>query len=161
MTTRDEAPTLTEIIEEHRADDDHLATAKAVLDAINCPSDVARLLLKLVYDEVRRTHRQTVRRAERFDAEDEFVIASTRAAYMNERFAVGGHRPMIRWAEATVADHIERINYLESFRAGIARTIDKHHNAIGHIVGNDVTCLAEVPYVVDLDVPFASTAVAR
>jgi len=65
-------------------------------------------------------------------------------AVMSERFSLGKGR-WVRWGEATVADHRERIEYLTRHRDGVDTTIGRHAHAIAVIEATPgATCLDDI-----------------
>lgn len=51
----------------------------------------------------------------------------------------------VKWGNATLQEHQERINYLKKMRDGIDETITFHEKAIEIISSNKVKCLNDIP----------------
>lgn len=154
-------PTLHTLIQHHdRSGADPEDVAVTVLKAIHVPSDAASLLLYLVAHEVRNLRRGEVRAVEHrvsrrkpLSAElAEQVVGhplDLRAALLEGgllemSFWTPSHPEGIQWGIATVADHQERIDYLQTKIAGIAHTISLHSAAVDAITTAGVACLAEL-----------------
>lgn len=113
----------------------------------------------LVVDEVRRCRRNQSREVERaaFDpqpgrqrAPEAMIAALPRTSPDTVRsladmwfFTTRGEK--VRWVEATVADHEQRIGFLGRQVAGISTTINRHERAIQLIRDAGVTCLGQIP----------------
>lgn len=109
-------------------------------------------LMELLTEEVKHAQRDMSRQRESADFAALFnsrPSSSTNAplgkfgALLTSPFAVGNGR-RVSWGEATVADHLERIAFLEHMRKGITQTIDRHRVAIEQIEAAGVSCLAEL-----------------
>lgn len=71
-------------------------------------------------------------------------VVALRAELSAEFFSLGDGR-RVRWGEATVEQHRERIDLLEKQIAGIRYTVDAHAQAIVEIEAAGVSCLDEIP----------------
>jgi hypothetical protein len=50
----------------------------------------------------------------------------------------------VSWAEATVQDHRDRIDFLKSYQVGISKTIKLHEESVRLIESRGVSCLGEI-----------------
>jgi len=76
-------------------------------------------------------------------AEPEFLTNNElRRQLLDAEFYTG--KRYVRWSEATVQDHRDRVALLRSQQDGIERTIQSHLHAIEMIEKAGVTCLAKV-----------------
>lgn len=66
-----------------------------------------------------------------------------RKRLLDESFPLGDGR-WVSWAEATVADHEQRIALLAETEAGIKLTIKRHRDAIAKIREHGGTCLGDI-----------------
>lgn len=66
---------------------------------------------------------------------------------MAEAFFALGDGTRVRWGEATVAQHRQRIAMLEKMRAGLSETVARHEAAISEIEAAGVSCLDEIEEV--------------
>ena len=128
--------------------DDHGKAAVAALDDLGRLSLRSRTLLLPILTEavlmLRRGEARTVERAVNVSCVFEGATTlDTRRRLLDASFALGDGR-RVAWAEATVADHRERIEYLTAHITGLRLTIGQHEGAIALIEAHHVTCLAEV-----------------
>ena len=124
-------------------------TAAAVLDAVACPAKWRELFGPLLVMECRRMQRNAARKIEEgaaghtsADRHSPHAGASPRSDFLATRFYTGHH--YVRWGEATVEDHRDRIAYLGSLRNGIDLTIQRHADAIEQIEAAGVATLADL-----------------
>lgn len=101
---------------------------------------LARLLLVLRREVVHEIERATPVR-EVFSGETTLAQRKTR---LSESFALPESGRRVRWDEATVEDHEERIAYLRKKVNGIEVTIAEHESAIWLIREHGVSCLADI-----------------
>jgi hypothetical protein len=71
-------------------------------------------------------------------------VIAARKSLLDEFFALGDGRT-VRWGEASVDDHRERIAMLRRNVSGIEATIELHEDAIAQIEAHGAACLDEVP----------------
>lgn len=88
---------------------------------------------------VERAARKTLRRT--LGVTHDTIQARKQLA--EEFFALGDGR-RVRWGEATVEEHRQRIEMLERMRAGLADTVALHAEAIAAIEAAGVVCLDEI-----------------
>ncbi len=150
--------TINDLIVQHcgQSTEDDNAIAKRVVDDI---ADVnwRDIVRPLVADQVRRYRRKRTRQIEattiigpRPAPEGKGVKVIVREAIdfellrlVTHSFFVGnGER--VTWGAATVDQHEIRIDYMEQKRQGLARTIDKHRQAVAAIRSAEVTCLNDL-----------------
>lgn len=143
----------------NKVDGDPGATALAICKALKLTNSQRELLIVLIEDYCEQMERRRVRSVEFNGPAGKRVADPTgdRAAYLSERFSLGDGT-MVRWDEATVADHQARINFLEAMRGGITATIGRHRAAVQLIEANKVACLGEIAPA-DLPATLAPTAI--
>lgn len=145
-----------EAITEHQDDD---SAARQVLERLS-REQLEEELLPLVRDECRRRRRAGVRQKERQAANgsgnprpgssDAADPASERAAWLASVFVLPDGR-RVAWGEATIEDHVARMDYLNDFRREVQETIDLHERVRQAIEAAGVTCLDEVPNIEELE----------
>lgn len=128
--------------------DDFAAAAKKLLSALRVPKPAIAILLPIVANAIRLVARDDTREAERE------AFASPRSAsepgaprtaiawsdFLKDTFALGDGR-WVKWGEATVPDHLARIEYLGLKRDGIEQTMNRHRLAVEQIQAAGVSCL--------------------
>lgn len=122
--------------------------------------DLAR---PLIFDRVRRSMRDRVRRIEhvvfgpikpanvragksgriRPAADGAATRPAQMAALLRETFVVDESGRRVTWGEATGADHLARAEYLRRNATASLRTAARHEEAARIIAEDGVTCLAE------------------
>ena len=127
-------------------DDDK--AAEAALDDLGKLNQRARGLLLPVLSEavlmVRRADTRQVERATPVRAVwDGETSLERRRQRLEQTFPLPDGR-RVSWLEATVADHLARIEYLRLHIAGVERTIAEHQDAIDLIQRLGGSCLGDV-----------------
>lgn len=110
------------------------------------------LLMPLIEDGVAHERRNATREVERSALHsgsarrvigDVIDSVNDRKRLLDASFALGDGR-IVRWGEATIADHQARIELLARMRAGLTETMGQHEQAIALIESHGVTCLDEI-----------------
>lgn len=126
--------------------------ADRLMRSLGVSTTARKSLLQLVAEEVAHQRRALTASLERsvftsprnlIDSDPVDVVAD-RACLLAETFSLGGSRGRVRWGEATIQDHEQRILFLESYRTALNETIRRHTDAIELIRINGVHCLDEV-----------------
>lgn len=146
-------PTIYDLIREEAENHAELSdesVAILVLKRLKVPASTSIVLTPVVSTAVEMVRRQPVRNAERSafkkitNALGSAVdVVAMRAALADETFALGDGR-RVKWGEATVEQHAERIVMLEKLVAGTQRTIEQHRDAVEMIEVAGVACLNEI-----------------
>ena len=145
---------IAELYEKFDEGDDE-AVAAAVLDHLAVDGVARDELLPVVKNDVQWWRRKRVLKIER-DGEttqkpDSKLAASTAASnpllrdkLLKQSFAIGDGR-MVMWGEATVADHIARVQFLSAMVDGLRETAGKHQLAVSLIENTPrAKCLNDV-----------------
>lgn len=128
--------------------EDNYKAAGALLDDLKVTGRARDALFAIVVEAVLIQRRHQTRRVERraftrrpeLGAHDQVLARKELAA---ESFALGDGR-RVRWLEATVDDHQERIEMLRKKADGLRHSIRFHEVAIAQIQKAGVRCLAEL-----------------
>lgn len=127
----------------------------AVVNALikqTSPDELIRLVKPLIRQHVSVIRRNMTRQIER--AVGRLSVARTTGPQLPEQimarkhllesgfFAAKGR--WVSWAEATVRDHRDRIEFLKSYQAGISKTIKLHEESVKLIESRGVSCLGEI-----------------
>ncbi len=127
--------------------DDPEAATSLLLESAGITGEGADLVRPLVRQEVVNRRRARTRHLERTSMIGLRVVSESvvtqRAKLANEFFVLADGR-LVSWAQATVADHEERIAMQLRLIGGIEETIVRHREAIDVISEAGVSCLAEV-----------------
>lgn len=138
--------------QEWMAEFDHIEdNGKAAVEALN---DLGRLskrtrtLLLPILTEAFLMYRRTATRnvERRVPVEAVFTDQTSleqRRHRLEATFALPDGR-RVSWDDATEAEHLARIGYLQKHIAGIEETIDSHRAAVALIREHGVSCLAEI-----------------
>lgn len=132
------------------------SVAITVMADLGVPTKASQALVDIVASDVANQRRARVRSIEAAAFDEPRVqsprrtLGSTpvdridaRKRLLDERFHLPNGRS-VRWGDATVADHRERIDMQERLRGGIAVEIGRHTAAIAEIEAAGVTCLREI-----------------
>lgn len=118
--------------------EDDLATAANFLDSLKVRGEAKKILLPIVASTVGHIFRHRVRwieQAVQSQAVQSPVAGEERVSYqdfLRESFALYDGR-RVRWADATIADHEQRISMLTSMRDGLNVTIARHQAAVDQL----------------------------
>ena len=141
-----------ERIRRHLTDDpeaDDTTIAGRIMEELRVPARPTAVLLPVVAASVRLQRRGGTRSSERkafgpaqdLESCEDRVLA--RKHLMSTAFPVEQGR-FVSWADATVAEHEARIEFLTKLAGGIHATIDRHREAIRLITDGGVSCLADL-----------------
>lgn len=132
----------------HGTPGDPTESGAAIAKVLRLTLSQEEALLPLIQHECANFDRNRVR-----SIESDAMAASrpvdplaARRDLLNENFAT--NNGFVRWGQATVADHLARIEMLSKLRDGLAATIGRHEIAITIIETNGVNCLSDID---DLD----------
>lgn len=134
-------------------DESPATAASKILVDLGVHGDAFDCLYPVVANAVRMLNRASTRTVERIasgiirttdnDADEIATRHEARLELMSKGFATRTWG-WVRWGEATVAQHEERIAMLARIRGGIDDTIDLHAEAIAEITAAGAACLNEV-----------------
>ena len=130
-------------------DPDPVKAAQTALSRLKISGDAREALWPAVLNYFRDQRRAEARQVERSVAEamrqgTPARVALTAPALLRQGFTLPDRVGLVLWATATVADHEERIAFLQRKVAGIDATISLHRKAIDRIQAAGVTCLADL-----------------
>ena len=133
-------------------DDTPADAASSILTKLKVSSEARAVLLPVIINAVATFHRGKVRRIERVaagitvgvdDEAPEITRHEARMKLARETF-VTAEGECVRWGQATVAQHMSRIEMLHRQAYGLEVSIDLHHAAVADIERHGVTCLDEI-----------------
>lgn len=128
--------------------DDHGKAALAALADLGRLTGRARdLLLPILTEAVLMARRSDTRGVERAIPVGRVFAGETtldeRRKRLEQTFVLGDGR-RVSWLEATEADHLARVEYLQKHVAGLERTINEHLLAVAQLHEFGVSCLGEI-----------------
>lgn len=140
-----------QLLAKYAADvDDDVTATELLFDDLGANPRTRTALFGLVLQAIRHERRHLTRNVERaarvetrngLGVSHDAVLA--RKELREQTFALGDTQ-RVRWGEATVEQHRQRIEMLDAMRLGLEKTIARHAAAIEQIQAAGVTCLDEI-----------------
>lgn len=149
-TVQSVTPTFRDLVEELWSED-HQITAKKIADRLKLSTEARKVLMPVIGNSCRIVHREVARHIEHsYDPSVDRAIhpdADTieeRTKFLGSWFMLGTTGEKVYMADATVAQHRARIEFLDSLRIGITQTINMHLAVIVRITEAGVTCFGDL-----------------
>jgi hypothetical protein len=135
-------------------DDTAKQTAAAVTDDLKLTARQREHLYPLILAEVMRRQRHLARRVERRTLRRGRPVGqrSERATLLAQSMQLSDGRT-VTWGEATVEDHLMRIDDLTKYRDGVQKTIDLHMAAVEQLRASGCRCLNDLEAQTGDDTP--------
>lgn len=132
-----------ELVNEHW-DGDAYSTAVAICVYLELPSEAQEVLLPVIADRARDSYRDGVRKMERVAfAKNTPTTPQQRNDFLSSGFPIPGG--FVLWGEATIAEHLMRIEMLQVQRDGLAATQERHVTTIHWCEQHSVDRLNDLP----------------